>query len=70
MIFPIYIVCALLFIGLLEWGLHDPKAVGWVSFGVFMGYLLTILICVYTGSANKKAKERVYIRKKIAERNL
>ena len=70
MIFPIYIVCGLLFWGLIEWGLHDAKVVGWVSFGVFMGYLLLILVCVYNGSSTKKAKERAYIREKIAERNV
>lgn len=51
MICIIYVVCAALFFGLLFWGLEDAVTVGWVSFGVFMLYLLIIIVLVYFGSA-------------------
>lgn len=65
MILVIYVVCAALFMGLLIWGLHDSKIVGWVSFGVFMLYLVLIVTMVYFGSAERKKKERTFINAKI-----
>ncbi len=51
MIFPIYIVCGLLFWGLIVWGLEDAKTVGYVSLLAFVVYLCIIFIVVYIFSA-------------------
>jgi len=51
MICIIYVVCAVLFIALLLWGLKDSTVVAWVSLGAFIIYLLIILVMVYFGSA-------------------
>ena len=61
----IYVVCAALFMGLLLWGLKDPKVVGWVSLGAFCVYLILILVLVYFGSGERKKREREFISAKI-----
>ena len=66
MLFPIYIVCAVLFFILLFWGLEEPKQVGWVSFIAFIIYLIIIVVIVYYGSAERRKIEREYIARKIA----
>lgn len=67
MICIIYVVCAALFIGLLVWALKDSAMVAWVSFGVFIVYLIIIVVMVYYGSAERKKKERDFINAKIRE---
>ena len=62
MICIIYVVCAALFMGLLLWGLESAKTVGIVSLIAFIVYLIIIVVMVYFGSAERKKKEREYIR--------
>lgn len=67
MLFPIYIVCALLFWVLLIWGLSDKLTFGYVGIGLFVAYLVIIFMSIFIGSADRKKKERDFIAKKIEE---
>jgi len=67
MLFPIYIVCALLFWVLLIWGLDHPKGLGWASLIAFIIYLIGIVVLVFICSSERKKKEREFIKLKVAE---
>lgn len=58
MLFPIYIICAGLFMGIVFWGMADALSLGWASFGTFMVYLLIILILIFIFAAERKKRER------------
>ena len=70
MLFPAYIVAGLTFWGLLTWGLNDSELFGWVSFGVFIAYLIIVCIVVFMGSADRGQKEREYISAKIEQQKI
>ena len=54
MLFPAYIVCAGVFMGVVIWGINDARSCGWVQFSVFMLYLAIILILIYIYAAERK----------------
>ena len=70
MLFPAYIIAGLTFWGLLTWGLNDSQLFGWVSFGVFVAYIIIVSIVVFMGSADRGQKEREYISAKIEEQRI
>lgn len=53
MLFPAYIVSALVMWGCIAWGLESSKSLGWTNFFVFMGYLIIIITMVYFGSSER-----------------
>ena len=65
MTLPLIIFIAFMAWAFIEWGLKNPKSLGWTNFGVFMTYLAFIFILIYFGSAEKKKYERMAINNKI-----
>ena len=65
MTLPLIIFIAFMVWAFIEWGLKNPKSLGWTNFGLFMAYLAFILIIIYFGSAEKKKYERIAINNKI-----
>lgn len=69
-LFPGLICAGLLMWGFLAWGFADPYSFGWVSFGVFVGYLVLLNILVFVFGRDRRKRERECIAAKYKENAL
>ena len=65
--FPVYIVCGLLMWGLLAWGFKYSVSYGWVSFGLFIAYLVILNVLVFIFGRDRRKRERECIAAKYIE---
>ena len=64
---PIFVVCGLLMWGLLAWGFAHSRSFGWVSFGIFIGYLVVLNLLVFFFGGGNRKRERECIAAKFLE---
>ena len=67
MILGVYAICGGLFAGLVIWAMNYTVPAVWTFVGVFVGYVLILIIGVYFGSRVRAKKEKQMIEAKLRE---
>jgi hypothetical protein len=62
-----YAVCAGIFAGLVTWGMYNTETAVYTYVGVFLAYVLIMIIGVYFGSRVRARKEKQMIEDKLRE---